>query len=128
MSESDVREAIQLTAAHVSLDEPVTGDSNGDTLVDLLCDDRLTAPDTSAADEAFSAQIDKALHTLTERERRILTLYFGLDDHQPHTLEAIGGLLGLTRERIRQIKEQAIARLRHGSRASFFEGYIQSRN
>ena len=125
MSEADIREALNLTAASVSLDEPVTTDANGETLLDLLRDERPDTPESSAADEAFRDQIARALDTLSERERQILTLYFGLGDNQPHTLEAIGRRFGLTRERIRQIKERALARLRHSSRAAFFEGYVQ---
>ena len=68
--------------------------------------------------------MERALSTLTEREREILILYFGLRRDDPLTLEEIGKKLSLTRERIRQIKEKAIMRLRHSSRAKFLRGYI----
>ena len=65
----------------------------------------------------------KIQHALKEREAKILRLYFGLDDQQPMTLEEIGKILGITRERVRQIKEKAIIRLRHASRRRYLETY-----
>ena len=69
--------------------------------------------------------VEDALSTLKEREAKILRLYFGLDDQEPMTLEEIGSLLGITRERVRQIKEKALLRLRHASRARFLETFFQ---
>jgi len=68
--------------------------------------------------------VEDALSTLKEREAKILRLYFGLDDQEPTTLEEIGSLLGITRERVRQIKEKALLRLRHASRARFLETFM----
>jgi RNA polymerase primary sigma factor len=74
---------------------------------------------------ALSDDMQKALDTLTNRERAILSLYFGLEGEEPLTLEEIGKRMNLTRERIRQIKEKAILRLRHNSRSKYLKGYVQ---
>ena len=68
--------------------------------------------------------VEDALSSLKEREAKILRLYYGLDDQEPMTLEEIGQILGITRERVRQIKEKALARLRHASRARFLETFF----
>ncbi|MGH7658631.1 MAG: sigma-70 family RNA polymerase sigma factor, partial [Gemmatimonadales bacterium] len=73
---------------------------------------------------ALSESIEEVLGTLKEREARILRLYFGLDAPEPMTLEEIGGMLGITRERVRQIKEKALMRLRHVSRAKALESFL----
>ena len=72
----------------------------------------------------MSESIDEVLQTLKEREARILRLYFGLEGKEPMTLEEIGGMMGITRERVRQIKEKALARLRHVSRARALESFL----
>jgi RNA polymerase primary sigma factor len=74
---------------------------------------------------ALSDDMQKALDTLTDRERAILSLYFGIEGEEPLTLEEIGKRMNLTRERIRQIKEKAILRLRHNSRSKYLKGYVQ---
>ena len=68
--------------------------------------------------------MESALSSLKEREAKILRLYFGLDDRQPMTLEEIGTLMGITRERVRQIKQKGLIRLRHASRARFLETFF----
>ena len=68
--------------------------------------------------------MEEALSSLKEREAKILRLYFGLDDQEPMTLEEIGALMGITRERVRQIKQKALIRLRHASRARFLETFF----
>ena len=68
--------------------------------------------------------MENALSSLKEREAKILRLYFGLDDQQPMTLEEIGALMGITRERVRQIKQKALIRLWHASRARFLETFF----
>ena len=83
-------------------------------------------PDDQTYENALSDDMERALDTLADREKRILSLYFGLGGEEPLTLEEIGQKLGLTRERIRQIKEKAISRLRHSSRAKYLQGYIDS--
>jgi RNA polymerase primary sigma factor len=80
-------------------------------------------PEDEAYEHALKATVQDALSSLKEREAKILRLYYGLDGQDPMTLEDIGSLLGITRERVRQIKEKALVRLRHASRARFLETY-----
>src|SRR5690606_1613629 len=93
-------------------------------LLDYLPDQFSRGPEDETFDRALSSTIEEALSTLKEREAKILRLYFGLDGQEPMTLEVIGSLLDITRERVRQIKEQALLRLRHASRARFLETFI----
>ena len=95
-------------------------------LVDYLTDETQASPDQDTYASALSDDLDRALGTLSDRERSILSMYFGLDGAEPMTLEDIGKRLKLTRERIRQIKEKAIQRLRHSTRARFLQGYMES--
>ena len=92
-------------------------------LLDYLPDKYAPGPEDEAFEHALKGTIEEALSTLKEREAKILRLYFGLDDQDPMTLEEIGTILGITRERVRQIKEKALVRLRHASRARFLETY-----
>jgi RNA polymerase primary sigma factor len=92
-------------------------------LLDYLPDQYAPGPEDEAFEHALKDTIEEALATLKEREAKILRLYFGLDDQDPMTLEEIGAILGITRERVRQIKEKALVRLRHASRARFLETY-----
>jgi RNA polymerase primary sigma factor len=81
-------------------------------------------PDEETFDKALTQSIQEALAGLKEREAKILKLYFGLDGSEPMTLEQIGAVLNITRERVRQIKEKALSRLRHVSRARALESYL----
>ena len=102
ITEEEVAKTMSISQVHLSLDAPL---SPGE-------DNRLTA-----------AIVD-SLASLKERESKILRLYFGLDESEPMTLEEIGSLLGITRERVRQIKEKALSRLRHVSRAKTLESFF----
>jgi RNA polymerase primary sigma factor len=92
--------------------------------MDYLPDDQSPGPDDQTFERALTGSIEEVLGTLKEREAKILRLYFGLDGQEAMTLEEIGGLLGITRERVRQIKEKALARLRHVSRARSLESFL----
>ena len=119
ISEQEVKDTLVIANPHVSLDDPGSTDRDGITLLDRLADDSSAPPDEAMCASALGDDLGRALALLTERERRILTLYFGLDGEDPITLENVGKKLQLTRERVRQIKEKAIQRLRHSSRARF---------
>ena len=124
ISTDEVRRTLAISQSHLSLDAPLTpGEDN--RLLDYLPDQFSPGPDDDTYDEALKRTIEEALSSLKEREAKILRLYFGLDDQDPMTLEEIGGLLGITRERVRQIKEKALLRLRHASRARFLETFVQ---
>jgi RNA polymerase primary sigma factor len=124
ISEDEVKDTMHIANTHISLDDPYSNDQDDNALVDYLEDEHAEMPDEQTYSNALGDDMEKALGTLTEREREILILYFGLSGAEPLTLEEIGRRLDLTRERIRQIKEKAIMRLRHSSRAKFLKGYI----
>ena len=119
----EVAKTLAISQTHLSLDAPLTpGEDN--KLMDYLPDDQSPGPDDQTFEHALTGSIEEVLRTLKEREAKILRLYFGLDGQEAMTLEEIGGLLGITRERVRQIKEKALARLRHVSRARSLESFL----
>lgn len=123
LSHEEVERTLALSQSHLSLDAPLTPGEDG-RLLDYLPDQYSPTPDDETYTRALSFTIEEALSTLKDREAKILRLYFGLDGQEPMTLEEIGTLLGITRERVRQIKERGLARLRHASRARFLETYL----
>ena len=124
ISNEEVERTLAISQTHVSLDAPLTpGEDN--RLLDYLADTVAAPPDDDTYGRALTMTIEEALGTLKEREARILRLYFGIEGQEPMTLEEIGSLLGITRERVRQIKEKALVRLRHASRARYLETFIQ---
>jgi RNA polymerase primary sigma factor len=124
LSVEEVEETMKIANTHVSLDDPYSSDKDDNALVDYLTDEDQTLPDEGTYTNALSEDMERALDTLTEREKLILTMYFGLNGKEPLTLEEIGKQMKLTRERIRQVKEKAIQRLRHSTRAKFLKGYV----
>jgi len=125
ISIEEVQKTLSISQAHLSLDAPMTpGEDN--KLMDYLPDTQNPGPDTPTFEHALTESIEEVLATLKEREARILRLYFGLDNPEPMTLEQIGSLLGITRERVRQIKEKALSRLRHVSRSRALESFLSS--
>jgi RNA polymerase primary sigma factor len=126
ISESEVEDTMHIANTHVSLDDPYSNDKDDNALVDYLTDENQGLPDEDTYSNALVDDMEKALDTLSDREKNILSLYFGLYGEEPLTLEEIGAKLGLTRERIRQIKEKAIQRLRHSTRAGYLRGYIEN--
>jgi len=123
ISREEVERTLAISQSHLSLDAPMTpGEDN--RLVDYLPDQLSPGPEDETFEHALRQTIEDALDSLKEREARILRLYYGLDEKDPMTLEEIGGILGITRERVRQIKEKALGRLRHASRARFLETFM----
>ena len=110
-----VADTLRVSGRHISVDAPfVEGEDN--SLLDVLVNDDSPVADKTLINESLSTEVERALATLTERERDIIRLFFGINC-QEMTLEEIGEKFGLTRERVRQIKEKAIRRLRHSSRS-----------
>jgi RNA polymerase primary sigma factor len=123
LTEEEVAKTMAISQIHLSLDAPMTpGEDN--RLLDYLPDTNNQTPDEETFDKALTESIAQALSGLKEREAKILKLYFGLDGSEPMTLEQIGAVLNITRERVRQIKEKALSRLRHVSRARALESYL----
>jgi RNA polymerase primary sigma factor len=112
---NDVREAFAIGSGHSSLDSPFDNEDDS-TLLDLIANDQAPSPDEKIDDYFLSNEINDLLNTLKKREADVLRLYYGIDCERSHTLEEIAAKYGLTRERIRQIKERAIKRLKHPSR------------
>lgn len=108
----EVEEVMNFSRAHLSIDEPVHDDGDEATFVDQIVDQTGDLPDRDLYRHQLQQDMALALETLTDRERTILTLYYGIGGAEARTLEQIGAKLGYTRERIRQIKEQAIDKLR----------------
>ena len=123
MSDYEVMDTLKISSRHLSLDAPFNeGEDN--SLLDVLDDPAQDPPDEPLIDDSLKREIDKALATLTPREAEVISLYFGINREQSLTLEEIGERFGLTRERVRQIKEKAIMRLRHNSRSRPLKSYL----
>ncbi len=119
----DVKEAIRSSGRHVSMDAPLLDGEDGN-MYDVLLNDDQPGPDKGLLNDSLRKEIERALSTLTYREASIIRLYFGLNGKHPHTLEEIGEEFNLTRERVRQIKEKAIKRLKHTSRSKILKSYL----
>jgi len=123
MSIAEISETIKISGRHLSVDAPfVQGEDN--RLLDILPNDQQPPPDSELMRESLRVEVQQVLNTLSEREAEVIRLYFGLDDQQALTLEEIGEKFNLTRERVRQIKEKAIRRLRHASRSKALLTYL----
>jgi RNA polymerase primary sigma factor len=117
-----ISDTLSNSGRHVSMDAPfVQGEEN--TLLDVLENDNPNT-DSNLIDESLSEEIKRSLSTLTEREREIIVLFFGLSTNHPLSLEEIGEKFNLTRERVRQIKDKALQRLRHTSRSKILKSYL----
>ncbi|HEX9970512.1 MAG TPA: RNA polymerase sigma factor RpoD/SigA [bacterium] len=123
MTTFEVADVLKTSARHLSLDEPFK-EEDGNSLLDVIESDRYSPPDSSLMKESLQVEIDKILTTLKPREAEIIRLYFGLEGDRPLTLEEIGEHFRLTRERVRQIKEKALRRLRHRSRLEPLRKYL----
>lgn len=123
MDVQDISETLQVSSKHLSFDAPFTQDEEN-RLLDVIQNEEQPSPDTSLMSESLNAEIERALSKLSEQEAEIIKLYFGLGDDQPMTLEEIGDRFNLTRERIRQIKEKAIRRLRNTTRSKELKKYL----
>ncbi|NWF90794.1 MAG: sigma-70 family RNA polymerase sigma factor [Ignavibacteriaceae bacterium] len=123
MDAAEIAETLKISGRHVSMDAPFSqGEEN--SLFDVIESDLQPSPDHELMDESLKAEIERALSTLSEREAEVIKLYFGLDKENSLTLEEIGERFNLTRERVRQIKEKAIRRLRHTSRSKNLKAYL----
>ncbi|MHA7877395.1 MAG: sigma-70 family RNA polymerase sigma factor [Bacteroidota bacterium] len=123
VSASEVRDTMKVSGRHVSVDAPfVKGEEN--SLLDVLENDSEEKPDDELMQDSLRKEIRRSLATLTDREADVILLYFGLDGAHPMTLEEIGARFHLTRERVRQIKEKGIKKLRQSSRSDTLKPYL----
>ena len=123
LAPKDIKEAMRNAGRHVSMDAPLTDGEDGDMYEVLLSKDN-PSPDGKLLSDSLRKEIERALSSLTEREANIVRFYFGLNGKHPYTLEEIGEEFNLTRERVRQIKEKAIKRLKHTTRSKILKTYL----
>ncbi len=123
MDINEVADTLKISGRHVSMDAPFAqGEEN--RLLDVIENEEEPNPDYGLMTESLKTEIERALSSLSEREAEVIKLYFGLNKEHSLTLEEIGEKFNLTRERVRQIKEKAIRRLRHASRSKNLKAYL----
>ena len=123
MSVNDVKESMKNAGRHISMDAPLV-EGEDSNLYDVIRSNESPNPNKSLILDSLRTEIERALETLTPREADVIRLYFGLGDQHAMTLEEIGETFDLTRERVRQIKEKAIRRLKHTSRSKILKTYL----
>ena len=125
MTLDEVKQSMKNAGRHVSMDAPLKdGDESSSNMYDVMRTGDTPSPDTELMTESLRKEIERSLRTLTPREGDVIRLYFGLNGEHPMTLEELGERFDLTRERVRQIKEKAIRRLKHTSRSRILKSYL----
>jgi RNA polymerase primary sigma factor len=124
MLTQDISDTMRNNSRHLSMDAPLSSNEDGGTMYDLLRNESSQNPDRILLTESLQLEIFRALSTLTDREADVVKLFFGIAGKHPHSLEEIGEKFDLTRERVRQIKEKAVRRLKHGSRSRLLKAYL----
>lgn len=125
MDVNDVAYALKVSGRHVSVDAPFSqSDNDKSSLLDVISNNEQPDPDYDLMTNSLKNDIESSLGTLTDREAEVIRLYFGINSEYSATLEEIGEMLNLTRERVRQIKEKALGRLRHSSRSKNLKVYL----
>ncbi|MCB9364809.1 MAG: sigma-70 family RNA polymerase sigma factor [Flavobacteriales bacterium] len=121
----EVNESLKIAGKHMSMDAPLSKDEESNSMIDVMEDDEVTLnPDNELMNESLRNEIERSLSTLSFREAEVLRLYYGINCKAPLTLEEIGETFELTRERVRQIKEKALRRLKHTSRCKLLKPYL----
>jgi len=123
LPQDKITDTMKVSGRHVSMDAPLASGEES-TLMDVIANGDSPRADAALINESLSREIDRALSTLTERERDVVKLFFGIGINHGLTLEEIGAKFDLTRERVRQIKEKAVRRLRHSSRSKLLQQYL----
>ena len=121
---ADIRDIMRNQGRHMSMDAPLGTSEDGGSMYELLENKHEASPDNDLIIESLRSEINRALTALTSREADVVRLYYGLSGGHSHSLEEIGEKFELTRERVRQIKEKAVRRLKHASRSKFLVGYL----
>ena len=123
MSPKEVSNMLKGGGRHLSVDAPLSGEDGDSTMLDVLPDDDMS-PEINLMEQSLKDEVQQGLSILSPREVEVLSAYYGLNSHKPLTLEEIGELYGLTRERVRQIKERAIRRLRKSYNRNALKSYL----
>ena len=124
MTLEEVKSSMSNTGRHVSMDAPLREGDDSGSMMDVMKNDETPSPLESLMTDSLKNEIERSLGSLSGREADVIRYYFGLAGNQPHTLEEIGQKFDLTRERVRQIKEKAIKRLKHTSRSVVLRAYL----
>jgi RNA polymerase primary sigma factor len=123
MAPDEVKDALKTNGRTVSMDAPISSEEDNN-MYDVMQSIDTPSPDKNLINESLAYEIERALSTLSPREAKVLKLYFGINMKHPFTLEEIGEELGLTRERVRQIKEKAIKRIQYTTRCRILKTYL----
>jgi RNA polymerase primary sigma factor len=123
IGDDKVVDSMKISGRHVSVDAPFRDDEDGN-LLDVLANNDTPNSDVTLMNESLQREISRSLATLTDKEQEVLKMFFGIGFVHPLSLEEIGEKFNLTRERVRQIKEKAIRRLRHSSRSNLLKTYL----
>ncbi len=123
MAPEEVKEVLKSNGRTVSMDAPISSEEDNN-MYDVIQSDDNPSPDRQLINESLTYEIDRALSTLSPREAKVIKLYFGINMKHPLTLEEIGEELGLTRERVRQIKEKALKRIQFTTRSKILKTYL----
>ena len=125
ITSAEVKDSLKIAGRHVSVDAPLSSDQESNTMLDLMSEkDSILNPDKALMAESLRDEIERSFSTLSFREAEILRLYFGINCKAPLTLEEIGEEFTLTRERVRQIKEKSLRKLKHTSRCKLLKTYL----
>jgi RNA polymerase primary sigma factor len=123
MTVTEVKESLKNSGRHLSMDAPLI-EGEDSNLYDVINFGESPNPDKQLLLESLQTEIERALETLTAREADVIRLHFGLNNQQPMTLDEIGQIFSLTRERVRQIKEKGVRRLKHTNRSRILKNYL----
>jgi len=124
-SAEEIKQSLSQNGRHISMDAPLLeGDESSSSMYDVMTGDSLPPPDSNLVLESLRKDIRSSLATLTQRESDVLSMFYGLDGKSPMSLEEIGDRFDLTRERVRQIKEKAIRRLKHITKNKVLKSYL----
>src|SRR5690606_2928143 len=122
---SEVSDFMKISGRHVSVDAPISDEDDSSSMLDLMSDDQSTnSPENELNSESLRSEIVRSLATLSFREATVLKMYYGIGYKNPFTLDEIGSSLELTRERVRQIKEKSLRRLKHTSRSKLLKPFL----
>jgi RNA polymerase primary sigma factor len=124
MVPKEIQDTMKNNSRHMSMDAPLSIHDDGGNMYDLMVDGDSISPDKELMGESLRLEILRALSALSEREADVIKLFFGLNGTHPHSLEEIGEKFELTRERVRQVKEKAVRRLKHSSRSKLLQAYL----
>ncbi|NJX15824.1 sigma-70 family RNA polymerase sigma factor [Tamlana crocina] len=123
LTESNVKQSLKISGRHVSMDAPLK-EGEDFSLYDVVKTDEMPNPDSDLIQDSLNVEVNRALDTLSEKEAEVIRHYYGISKKHPMSLQEIGDAFGLTRERVRQIKEKGIRRLRHTSKSKVLKTYL----